>query len=146
MNSNNTLDKEIKYLEIIQNIISRMANNSFMLKGWTVILISGIFTLSNKDTNKLYVLIAFIPIITFWFLDSYYLLQERLYRSLYENTILKENNYNNFSLKIDKNSFEIDKIKMKKNTYWNCLISKTETFFYLPLFFICIIIFFSTKI
>ena len=65
---------------MIQNIISRMANNSFLLKGWTVTLVAGIFAISSKEADKIYFLIAYIPVFVFWGLDSYYLLQERLYR------------------------------------------------------------------
>lgn len=50
-----------------------MAGNSFLLKGWAVTLIAGIFALSSNDTDKLYFLVAYIPILVFWALDSYYL-------------------------------------------------------------------------
>lgn len=78
------MEKKLKHLEMIQAVINRMANNSFMLKGWTVTLVAGIFALASKDADKMYFLIAYIPLIIFWGLDSYYLLQERLYRSLYD--------------------------------------------------------------
>ena len=73
---------KLKHLEFIQGIITRMANNSFMLKGWAVTLVAGIFALSSKDSDQLYSIISIIPVIAFWGLDSYYLLQERLYLSL----------------------------------------------------------------
>ena len=38
---------KLKHLEFIQGIITRMANNSFMLKGWAVTLVAGIFALSS---------------------------------------------------------------------------------------------------
>ena len=37
------MDRKMKHLEMIQGVISRMANNSFMLKGWAVTLVAGIF-------------------------------------------------------------------------------------------------------
>lgn len=73
------MDNKIKHMEMIQCIINRMSGNSFMLKGWAVTLITGIFALSSKDAEKMYFLIAYVPIIVFWGLDTYYLLQERLY-------------------------------------------------------------------
>ena len=45
---------KLKHLEFIQGIITRMANNSFMLKGWAVTLVAGIFALSSKDSDQLY--------------------------------------------------------------------------------------------
>lgn len=72
-------ESKLKHLEMIQGIINRMASNSFALKGWAVTLVAGIFALASKDTDKIYFLIAYVPIVVFWFLDSYYLLQERLF-------------------------------------------------------------------
>ena len=82
------MDNKVNHLEMIQGVISRMASNSFALKGWAVTLVAGIFALSSKDADKLYFLVAYIPIVVFWGLDAYYLLQERLYRALY-NSVLK---------------------------------------------------------
>ena len=39
------LEDKYKHLEMIQNIIQRMATNSFMLKGWAVTLIVAILGL-----------------------------------------------------------------------------------------------------
>ena len=71
----------IEEIKIIQDIIKRMAFNSFMIKGWAVTLV--VVTLLLKG-NKYQVLIAFIPLLVFWFLDAYFLQQERLYRELYK--------------------------------------------------------------
>ena len=51
-------NNKITHLEMVQGIINRMASNSFMLKGWAVTLVAGIFALASKDTDKLYILIA----------------------------------------------------------------------------------------
>lgn len=78
------MDAKLKHLEMIQGIINRMAHCSFLLKGWSVILVSGLFALAAKETNPLFVNLAYLPAIAFWILDGYYLHQERLYRKLYE--------------------------------------------------------------
>jgi len=41
----------IKHLEMLQVVISRMAANSFILKGWTVTLVAGNFVLSSTDSG-----------------------------------------------------------------------------------------------
>jgi len=79
------MEEKMRHLEMVQGIITRMSTNSFMLKGWTVTLVAGIFILASKDVNLTYFSIAYIPIVMFWFLDSYYLQLERKYRKLYEN-------------------------------------------------------------
>ena len=43
------MDKKIKHLEMIQGVINRMASNSFLLKGWTVVLVSALFALAAND-------------------------------------------------------------------------------------------------
>ncbi len=76
----NLKDYMLKEIDLIQNIIKRMAFNSFMIKGWAVTLV--VITLLLKGTTY-QVLIAFIPLLMFWFLDAYFLWQERMYRKLY---------------------------------------------------------------
>ncbi len=78
------MDGKIKHLEMIQGVINRMASNSFVLKGWTVVLISALFALAARDSNKLYIYLAYFPSLAFWVLDGYFLRQEKLYRKLYD--------------------------------------------------------------
>lgn len=70
----------LKEVDIIQDIVKRMAFNSFMIKGWAITLV--VVTLLLKGTEY-QVGIAFIPLLVFWFLDAYFLWQERMYRKLY---------------------------------------------------------------
>jgi hypothetical protein len=73
------------HLEFLQGAINRMASNLFFLKGWSITLIAALFALSAKDSNKLYVLLAYYPLFIFWLLDGYFLSQERRFRSLYDH-------------------------------------------------------------
>ena len=82
----------------------------------------------DKDANEIYFLIAYIPIIVFWFLDAYYLLQERLFRSLYGKVRRLSEEKIDFDMNIAKNEF-----KSEKNTFCACMISVTEAGFYIPL-------------
>ncbi len=125
-------DNKIKHLEMVQDVIKRMASNSFILKGWAVTLVAGIMALAEKDTDKMYFLIAYIPIIIFWLLDSYYLLQERLYRKLYKKVCSTAENDIDFSLSATKKDFGGG-----RNTFFACFVSITELFFYFPLALVC---------
>jgi hypothetical protein len=83
----------LKEIEIIQDIIKRMALNSFLIKGWSVTLVVGTLLLKG---DRYQAFIAFIPLLVFWFLDAYFLRQERLYRELYNWVVanrLKTNEY-----------------------------------------------------
>lgn len=126
------MDKKIKHLEMIQGVISRMTRNSFMLKGWAVTLVTGIFALAGKEAEELYFFVTYIPIIVFWTLDAYYLCQERLYRGLYEKVRTEEESKIDFSLTASQNEFGD-----AKNKYIACLMSTTEAGFYLPLALAC---------
>jgi hypothetical protein len=77
-------ESQVKHLEMLQAVITRMNTNSFMIKGWMITLVSAIFALSAKDANQHYVIITYICIPAFWLLDAFYLSQERQYRALYD--------------------------------------------------------------
>lgn len=120
-----TLELKVHYLEMIQDIIRRMQHNSFILKGWSVTLMSGGFALLSKDPERPYFIIPYIPLVLFWILDSYYLQVERKYRILYNAAIKKELSEIDFSLETPK-SCRID-----KTCFYQSLLSKTEIIFYL---------------
>jgi len=64
-------EKFIKHLEFIQNVITRMSSNLFLIKGWTIALVSALFALASSDTNLNYVLISYIAIPVFWVMDGF---------------------------------------------------------------------------
>src|SRR3990167_7486508 len=78
-------DDKQKHLEFLQLAINRMASNSFILKGWNITLIVGLFALTLKDLSSVYLYLAILPALAFWGLDAYYLRQERLFRELYDS-------------------------------------------------------------
>lgn len=73
-----------KELELIQQVIERQATNSFNIKAWAITVIVGALVFR---TNNLELLIAIIPLLGFWLLDGYFLLNERRYRELYQEVI-----------------------------------------------------------
>lgn len=76
---------KLKHLEFIQDVITRMNKNSFQIKGWTVTLVSALLAIFASTKNSYFILAAIVPVIIFWFLDSYYLSQERKFRGLYDD-------------------------------------------------------------
>ena len=112
----------LKEIEIVQDIIKRMAFNSFMIKGWTVTLVA--VTLLLKG-SKYHVFVAYIPIIIFWFLDAYFLRLERLYRRLYN--WIRENR-----LKTDKYLFDMNyrRFENQEQSVLRIMFSKTLLLFY----------------
>ena len=78
-------EKLHKEIDLIQNCINRMANNSFMCKGWVISIVIAIFILlpENISRHTIYGVII-LATLCFWCLDVYYLRLERLYRWKYE--------------------------------------------------------------
>lgn len=77
-------DQRVKHLELVQAIVTRLGQNSFTVRGWSVTLVSVLFALiASKDAPPSAALITLVPTVVFWRLDAYYLRQERLFRKLY---------------------------------------------------------------
>lgn len=121
------MEKKAKHMEFIQNTIHRMASNSFSLKGWAVTLVAGIFALASKDTDKMYFLVAYIPIIAFWGLDAYYLYQEKRFRALYDIVRISDEADIDFSMSTTRVG------ESKDICYFQCFVSHSTIAFYLPL-------------
>lgn len=80
------MDKDVlhKEIDLIQGCISRMANNSFLLKGWTISLIAIVLALADKALGPVLLsAVVLIPLIGFWYLDAFFLRIERMYRKMY---------------------------------------------------------------
>lgn len=92
------MDRKLKHLEFIQGTVNRLSTNSFLLKGWSVVLVSALFVLSGSETQRGFIWLAFIPALVFWGLDGYFLWQERLYRKLYDRVRAKDPEEIDFSL------------------------------------------------
>ena len=78
-----------EHLNMIQNIINRMGNNSFALKQWSVGIMVAIYAFAGENFHKA-VIVTLVPLIIFWLLDTYYLILERKYRYLYDDVRKKE--------------------------------------------------------
>lgn len=120
---------------MIQAVISRMAGNSFLLKGWSVTLAAAVIALAaNKESHALLTLIALLPVLMFWVLDGYYLHQERLFRKLYDHVRLQDDDAVDFSM--DTSSFldDVDTVSQVR-------MSDTLKFFYLPVIGLIVIAF-----
>ena len=118
-----------EHLEMIQKIINKMSKNSFLLKGWAVLVIVAIFTFTGESNNDIRcILFTNIPLIVFWGLDSYYLQLERKYRKLYDDIRQQKNEKTNFNM--NPNNIKISISTSKEVSFMNCFLSATEILFY----------------
>lgn len=107
------LEEKLKYLEFIHNTINRMAQNSFMAKGWCVSLIVACVAFLEKDkTSSLLFLFILITLssLVFWVLDAFYLRQERLFRKLYNDVISDNSTIPLFSMNTSVFSNKVDNL------------------------------------
>ena len=122
MNDNDRKEFLFKEIEIIQSIIRRMAFNSFLIKGWTLTLVIASLLLNHDFEEKW---LGFIPLLIFWFLDAYYLRQEKLFRKLHNWT--KDNRLQTDDLIFDT---DVEKRFGDEVKFYCVLISKTIAPFY----------------
>ena len=117
-----------KHLEMIQGAINRFSTNSFLLKGWSVTLLSALLALSIHNRNVNLVYFACIPTTILWGLDGFFLWQEQMFRKLYDLVRVLPEDKIDFSMDADQITGD-DRPKWLKAT-----ISKTLTPFHFPLF------------
>ena len=119
----NDCDKT-KHLEMIQGIINRLSGKSTSVKGWCITLISAllIFSERSKEFRIYFILIIALPLISFYFLDTFYLIMERRYRQLYEE--VRTNKKANYDLTIKREVSWTDYSEVLKGT--------TQKWFYIP--------------
>ena len=121
-----------QYFTIIQDVINRMAQNTFLIKAWTITLITAILVLTFSIVNSLIFGVLLVITVIFWVLDSYYLKLERIYRRLYKTKVEEYNdNQKRKSMKLFDMDYEPYKILEQKSP--RIMISKTEILFYLPI-------------
>ena len=118
---------KLEHLKMLQTVIARMAGNSFSVKTWCVTLVSALLGLGAKDSPKM-VFVAFLPVLMFWWLDAYFLHQERLFRELFDQVRGKDDS--DFSMKtLSQKSDPVTKV----DSQFKVAFSKTLAWFYIGL-------------
>lgn len=110
-----------KHLELIIQIIERMAKNSAMYKGWTITILSILSAVAiDKDEYRLMYIGIFV-VVSFYIADVYYLWLEQLFVNLYNDVALKK------EIDIDY-SMDIAKFKVKIKP-WKAIKSTSQLFY-----------------
>ena len=130
---------KIGHLNMIQEIINRMGNNSFSLKQWAVGIMIAIYAFAGENSHKA-VVVTIIPLVVFWILDSYYLMIERKFRGLYDEVRKKEEKIIDFNMNF--NSIKVNMSNISNYCLLKVAFSKTIFPFYLVCFVTTLIIYF----
>ena len=130
-----------KEIDLIQACITRMAQNSFKIKGWFVSIYAVILALLPEKVNVFLVCITLIAVnIIFWYLDGIFLRTEKVYRKIYD-WVLEKRPQNNRELMYQLNPSKfIGKIE-KVESVWQVMWSRTLRWFYLIPLVIVVIVF-----
>lgn len=143
-----------KEIDLIQECIKRMANNSFLLKGWTISLVAVVLALSEKNVNPYFLgLIVLVPLVSFWYLDAFFLYTEKLYRKMYEWVITERPKSNNEKmydlnphrfkneLKVKKWNKKTQQMEDKKETICTVMWSVTlRCFYFIPTILVILVL------
>lgn len=118
-------DLRLKHLEMVQAIVTRMANYSATLKNYCITLVTAIAGFAITVQKPLAVLLALVPVLVFALLDGQYLRLERRFRELYD--LSRKEGWGVAP------SFEIDLGKAPRIGFWGVFFSWSIGVFYIPL-------------
>lgn len=99
----------LKHLDYIQAVIARLANNAFVMKGWSLTLCSALLGFAVSRQQASLALISLAPAVAFALLDAYYLRQERAFRSMFKDVAASE----------DLTSFEMNPRPYAESQRWS---------------------------
>ena len=163
------MESETKHLEFIQGVINRHNSNSFMIKGWTITIVTAILAYATNTKDANITLMALIPICMFWILDSIFLANERCFISLYnacisDNKLTVENRHllRKYRVETAENKssnskdskilivlpFSMNFIQfrqIKRNNWFNVAFSSTILWYYIMLFVVTFVLFFRIE-
>ena len=122
-------DDKIAHLQMIQGVIDRMSTSAAVYKGFAATIVTGIAAISFTDVRSRVLLAAFLPVVCFLAMDTYYLQLEKKYRILYEKVrtevVLSDFSLNPYCTK--------DELKKNRATVLDCLRSPSIWMFYGPI-------------
>lgn len=151
MDKNEKKEIMFKEIDLIQNCITRMSQNSFMVKGWLITLVAVVFALlPEKFDINILCGVGCVIVFAFWYLDAFFLRTEQLYRMKYDWVI-------NHRLNSDDNIFDLNPYN---SNMWNkagdaqtpqkpilvrIMFSKTLIPMYLPFIIFIVVVHFVNR-
>ena len=135
--SHDELSSLHKEIDLIQNCITRMAQNSFMIRGWAISIVVITWAIIGivESWGSIALILLLLPILMFWYLDAFFLMTERRYRDMYKSVLEKRLNKNFENLyDLDSKSFRKGNLDLPK-----CIFSKTLWPFYLSLIVVVVV-------
>lgn len=128
--------KVVEHLKMIQPIITRMSSAMLSIKAFSLTTFSFLVGLSIKDKILEMFFVVFPLMLIFGVLDAFYLWQEKLYRSLYDDTRTSA-----------KTDFNMDVKKYKSTIKYSSCIKSIAIWSFYGILLICnsILLYISLK-
>ena len=110
-----------------------MASNSQLMKTWAITIVTGFIAIKSTfgGLGCLSYLVPLLICISFSYLDSYYLSQERIFRDVYNKLAALPVGNKVMYLDFKNEIFEIS--KKDKNSLMACFKSPSIIYFYFPM-------------
>lgn len=108
-----------QHLEFVQSAITRMASNSFQIKGFTMVMATLLAGLGGESKNMIFLWLLIPMTVICACVDAYYLQLERKYRELYKRSVEL--------LESKRSLAEIYNMDVSSisRSFWSCLFSKS---------------------
>jgi hypothetical protein len=108
------------HLEMIQGVINRMGSNSFSVRAWAIGLMTGLVALGGDRITQPAVLASTtLGVLLLWYLDAFYVRQERLFRRLFDDA-------RGGTLKASEGAFSMSVTEYEDTvTFWKAARSRT---------------------
>jgi hypothetical protein len=119
-----------KHMDYVQAVISRLANNSFVMKGWALTLSSALLGFAASQGQAMLAFAAVVPAMAFWLLDTYFLRQERAFRDMFDDIAAKK--VTDFQIKPAPYA--------KRQLWWRAGKSLSLSTFYGAIIVLCVVV------
>jgi hypothetical protein len=127
--------ERIKHLEMIQAVVSRLANEAALIRGWALTVSAAFFGFAAKDDRWQVAAVGMLPVVAFWGLNTYYLRAERQYRALHDRVRQVGSTVEPFSM---------DARGEKVDSWWTTIWAPVIAAFYGVIFVVGAIVFVAT--
>ena len=91
-------DDKIKHLQMIQDVVKRMADTSAAMKRYALVAFAATAAMARALDKPSVLLVAGVLVLVFWILDAQYLRQEKWFRAMYDDVRGKDEENIDFDL------------------------------------------------
>lgn len=127
MSDSDQIALRVAYLNVIQGVISRLANSSSVIKGASVTVLSAMLAFAAGDNIKFHCWMFILPGLAFMAYHTYFLQQERAFIKLYNDAASQPLSVN-VSFVIDGGA-----LATAKESYFSVFMRNTIWAFHVPM-------------